>query len=106
MEQTGIGPIVASTQARFRRPVKYPETLAAGAKVISFAADRFSQTGTVQIRGAAMAGHVRSTAPSRIEALPTTGPALLWSCETGRTGGGAIQQRWIVKPGTYWEAAS
>jgi len=73
---------------------------------LAFAADRFSQTGTVQIRGAAMAGHVRSTAPSRIEALPTTGPALLWSCETGRTGGGAIQQRWIVKPGTYWEAAS
>ena len=42
MDETGIGPIVASTQARFRRPVKYPETLAAGAKVISFAADRFT----------------------------------------------------------------
>jgi acyl-CoA thioester hydrolase len=42
MDETGIGPIVASTQARFRRPVKYPATLAAGAKVISFAADRFT----------------------------------------------------------------
>lgn len=42
MDETGIGPIVASTQARFRRPVKYPETLAAGAKVVSMAADRFT----------------------------------------------------------------
>ena len=42
MDETGIGPIVASTQARFRRPVKYPETLAAGAKVVSFAVDRFT----------------------------------------------------------------
>jgi acyl-CoA thioester hydrolase len=42
MDETGIGPIVASTQARFRRPVKYPETLAAGAKVISLATDRFT----------------------------------------------------------------
>jgi acyl-CoA thioester hydrolase len=42
MAETGIGPIVASTQARFRKPVKYPETLAAGAKVISFATDRFT----------------------------------------------------------------
>jgi acyl-CoA thioester hydrolase len=42
MTRTGIGPIVASTQARFRRPVKYPATLRAGAKVVSFAADRFT----------------------------------------------------------------
>lgn len=42
MDETGIGPIVASTQARFRRPVKYPETLAAGAKVMSLATDRFT----------------------------------------------------------------
>jgi acyl-CoA thioester hydrolase len=40
--ETGIGPIVGATQARFRRPVKYPDTLRAGAKVISFAADRFT----------------------------------------------------------------
>jgi acyl-CoA thioester hydrolase len=42
LEQTGIGPIVGSTQARFRRPVKYPDTLRAGAKVISFGTDRFT----------------------------------------------------------------
>jgi len=42
MARTGIGPIVASTQARLRRPVKYPATLRAGAKVVSFAGDRFT----------------------------------------------------------------
>lgn len=73
---------------------------------LAFAADRFTQTGAARILGAAMAGHVRSTAPSLVEARPTSGPALAWSCEAGRTGGGVIQQRWIVKPGTYREAAS
>jgi hypothetical protein len=73
---------------------------------LAFAADRFTQAGAARILGAAMAGHVRSTAPSLMEARPTSGPALAWSCEAGRTGGGVIQQRWIVKPGTYREAAS
>jgi len=72
---------------------------------LAFAADRFTQTGAARILGAAMAGHVRSSAPSLVEARPTSGPALAWSCEAGRTGGGVIQQRWLVKPGTYREAA-
>ena len=42
MTETGIGPIVAATQARFRRPVKYPDTLRAGAKVLSFGEDRLT----------------------------------------------------------------
>ena len=42
LKETGIGPIVGSTQARFRRPVKYPDTLRAGAKVVSFGPDRFT----------------------------------------------------------------
>lgn len=42
MTETGIGPIVASTQARFRRPVKYPDTLRAGARSISIGSDRFT----------------------------------------------------------------
>ena len=42
LETTGIGPIVGSTSARFRRPVKYPDTLRAGAKVLSFGTDRFT----------------------------------------------------------------
>lgn len=73
---------------------------------LAFAADRFSQSGTARIRGAAIAGHVRSTAPSLIEARPGSGPALTWSCEAGKTGGGSIPQRWMVKPGTYREGAA
>ncbi len=42
LKETGIGPIVGATQARFRRPVKYPDTLRAGAKVVSFGTDRFT----------------------------------------------------------------
>src|SRR6478735_6987828 len=42
LTETGIGPIVGATQARFRRPVKYPDPLRAGAKVVSFGADRFT----------------------------------------------------------------
>ena len=71
-----------------------------------FAADRFSQSGNAQIRGAAVAGHVRSTAPSLIEARPGSAPAVTWGCEAGRTGGGSIPQRWMVKPGSYREAVS
>jgi len=40
-EQTGIGPILAATQARFRRPLTYPDTISIGAKVLSIGADRF-----------------------------------------------------------------
>ncbi len=42
LEATGVGPIVASTQAKFLRPVKYPDTLDAGAKLISMSTDRFT----------------------------------------------------------------
>ena len=42
LTETGVGPIVGATQARFRRPVKYPDTLRAGAKVLSFGTDRFT----------------------------------------------------------------
>ncbi|HJZ93448.1 MAG TPA: thioesterase family protein [Gemmataceae bacterium] len=42
MTETGVGPIVASTQARFRRPVAYPDTLIAGAKVLAIAIDRIT----------------------------------------------------------------
>jgi acyl-CoA thioester hydrolase len=39
---TGIGPIVASTAARFRRPVKYPDRLLCGTKVTKIGTDRFT----------------------------------------------------------------
>src|SRR5437764_1761410 len=40
-EATGVGPILASTQARFRRALTYPDTIAIGARVLSLEADRF-----------------------------------------------------------------
>lgn len=72
---------------------------------LAYAADRFSQTGAARVMGAAMAGHVRSTAPSRVDSRPAGDVALVWSCEAGRTGGGRIPQRWMVKPGSYREVA-
>jgi acyl-CoA thioester hydrolase len=42
MEQIGIGPIVASTHARFRRAVKYPDTVQIGARITSIGDDRFT----------------------------------------------------------------
>ncbi len=72
---------------------------------LTYVADRLSQTGGARLVGAAMAGHVRSTAPSLISARPPDDAALAWSCEAGRTGGGRIPQRWMVKPGSYRETA-
>lgn len=72
---------------------------------LTYVADRLSQTGAARLVGAAMAGHVRSKAPSLVDARPPGDAALVWSCEAGRTGGGRIPQGWMVKPGSYREAA-
>lgn len=40
-KETGIGPILAATQARFRRPLTYPDTIAIGARILSMKEDRF-----------------------------------------------------------------
>ncbi len=72
---------------------------------LAYAADRISQTGTSRFVGALMAGHVRTTTPSLIDARPDAGAAVVWNCEAGRSGGGSIPQRWILKPGSYREAA-
>ncbi|MGH7468261.1 MAG: acyl-CoA thioesterase [Longimicrobiales bacterium] len=37
----GVGPILASTQCRFRRPLAYPDTVQVGARVSKVEADRF-----------------------------------------------------------------
>jgi len=71
---------------------------------LAYAVDRFSQTGPARLVGAAVAAHARSTTPSVIDARPASGAAVVWSCETGRTGGQAVRQRWMVKPGSYREA--
>lgn len=40
-KQTGIGPILARTDAHYRRPLTYPDTISVGASIIQFAEDRF-----------------------------------------------------------------
>ncbi|MDX2140860.1 MAG: acyl-CoA thioesterase [Chloroflexota bacterium] len=42
MKDTGVGPILASTQCRFRVPLTYPDTVTVGARVHSIEADRFT----------------------------------------------------------------
>lgn len=40
--QTGVGPILASVQARFRRALTYPDRISVGTRVASVADDRFT----------------------------------------------------------------
>lgn len=40
--ETGIGPILAATQARFRRALTYPDTIAITARLGTLGADRFT----------------------------------------------------------------
>ena len=40
--ERGLGPIMASTSARFRKPVSYPDHLFIGARVIDMQADRIT----------------------------------------------------------------
>lgn len=41
MEKTGVGPILASTQCKFKLPVSYPDTVSVGVKISELAEDRF-----------------------------------------------------------------
>ena len=41
MSETGVGPILASTQCRFRLPLSYPDTVFVGAKAEQITDDRF-----------------------------------------------------------------
>lgn len=41
MEETGIGPILASTRCKFRIPLAYPDTVSVGTKVADIEEDRF-----------------------------------------------------------------
>jgi acyl-CoA thioester hydrolase len=44
MRSSGLGPIIASTQARFRKPVTYPDRLLVGAHVSEMHTDRVTFT--------------------------------------------------------------
>jgi acyl-CoA thioester hydrolase len=39
MNETGIGPILAATQCKFRLPLTYPDTVSAGAKIVKLEDD-------------------------------------------------------------------
>jgi acyl-CoA thioester hydrolase len=39
-KETGIGPILAATQARFRKPLTYPDTISVGARISAVGTDR------------------------------------------------------------------
>jgi acyl-CoA thioester hydrolase len=41
-QETGIGPILAATNARFRRPLTYPDTIFITARIGQLADDRFT----------------------------------------------------------------
>ncbi|HEV7902899.1 MAG TPA: thioesterase family protein [Pyrinomonadaceae bacterium] len=41
MNETGIGPILASTQCKFKFPLTYPDTVSVGTKISGLEADRF-----------------------------------------------------------------
>jgi acyl-CoA thioester hydrolase len=42
MNKTGIGPILASTQCKFKMPLTYPDIVTVGAKVDAIEKDRFT----------------------------------------------------------------
>jgi acyl-CoA thioester hydrolase len=50
-QETGVGPILASTQARFRRALTYPDRISVAARVISIDADRFTVEHVVASHG-------------------------------------------------------
>lgn len=41
MNETGVGPILAATQCKFRVPLTYPDTVSVGTRVSQMEADRF-----------------------------------------------------------------
>jgi acyl-CoA thioester hydrolase len=41
-QETGVGPILQATQARFRRPLAYPDTISVGARIATLGEDRFT----------------------------------------------------------------
>src|SRR5437868_8892011 len=41
-KETGIGPILAATQARYRKPLTYPDTTSVAARIAALDIDRFT----------------------------------------------------------------
>ena len=86
-----VGPILQSAQARYRRPVTYPDTLVVGARATELLEDRFTHEYRVVSRGmndvAATGGGVLVAydyAAGRKTALPPEVRAALLALESGR----------------------
>jgi acyl-CoA thioester hydrolase len=48
--ETGVGPILAATQARFRKPLTYPDTVSVGARISQVGEDRLTMEHVVVSR--------------------------------------------------------
>lgn len=70
-KQTGIGPILASTSARFRKPLSFPDTILVATRVPSLATDRFPMEYRVVSR--------------KLAALATEGEGLIVSYDYSRS---------------------
>jgi acyl-CoA thioester hydrolase len=58
--ETGIGPILASTSAKFRRPLTHPDTIRIAARAVAVGADRFTLEHLIvseRLGGVATEGH-------------------------------------------------
>jgi acyl-CoA thioester hydrolase len=51
MHETGIGPILASTQCKFKIPLTYPDTVSVGTKISEIETDRFNMKYIVVSQG-------------------------------------------------------
>jgi len=47
MREEGVGPILAATDCRFRRPLTYPDTVSIGTRAYELGEDRFTMSYTV-----------------------------------------------------------
>ena len=47
MDETGIGPILASTECKFKIPLSYPDTVSVGTRITNVKEDRFLMKYTV-----------------------------------------------------------
>jgi acyl-CoA thioester hydrolase len=41
LEESGVGPILAATHCRFRKPITYPDVVSVGARTLAMGKDRF-----------------------------------------------------------------
>jgi acyl-CoA thioester hydrolase len=69
-EATGVGPILAATRARFRRPLSYPDSIAIAARAREVGADRFTLEHLIVSR--------------RLQAVATEGEGLIVTYHYGR----------------------